>query len=88
MANPVANLQRTAAEYRQMDKKDKRRFWSDGILNNALYILMLVHVLVTKLLMTAYVSKRKETLLQVTLLVWIFVTMKIRKQSSMQKTLQ
>jgi methyl-galactoside transport system permease protein len=47
MANPVANLQRTAAEYRQMDKKDKRRFWSDGILNNALYILMLVFCVYT-----------------------------------------
>ena len=41
MANPVANLQRTAAEYKNMGKKDKRRFWTDGILNNALYILML-----------------------------------------------
>ena len=47
MANPVANLQRTAAEYRQMDSKDKRRFWSDGILNNALYILMLAFCIYT-----------------------------------------
>ena len=47
MVNPVATLQRTAAEYRQMDKKDKRRFWSDGILNNALYILMLVFCIYT-----------------------------------------
>ena len=41
MANPVANLQRTAAEYKQMDAKDKRRFVTDSILNNALYILTL-----------------------------------------------
>ena len=47
MANPVATLQRTAAEYKNMDKKDKRRFWSDGILNNALYILMLVFCVYT-----------------------------------------
>ncbi len=47
MANPVATLQRTAAEYKTMDKKDKRRFWSDGILNNALYILMLVFCIYT-----------------------------------------
>ena len=47
MANPVATLQRTAAEYKSMDKKDKRRFWSDGILNNALYILMLVFCVYT-----------------------------------------
>ena len=47
MTNPVKNLQRTAAEYRQMDGKDKRRFWTDGILNNALYILMLVFCIYT-----------------------------------------
>ncbi|MBQ2383858.1 MAG: beta-methylgalactoside transporter, partial [Oscillospiraceae bacterium] len=47
MANPVADLQRTAAEYRSMDQKDKRRVWVDGILNNALYILMLVFCVYT-----------------------------------------
>ena len=47
MANPVATLQRTAAEYKAMDKKDKVRFWSDGILNNALYILMLAFCIYT-----------------------------------------
>ena len=47
MANPVANLQRISAEYRQMDKRDKRRFWSDGILNNALYILMFIFCVYT-----------------------------------------
>ena len=47
MVNPVANLQRTAAEYKTMDKKGKTRFWTDGILNNALYILMLVFCIYT-----------------------------------------
>ena len=47
MANPVATLQRTAAEYKAMDKKDKVRFWTDGILNNALYILMLAFCIYT-----------------------------------------
>lgn len=47
MVNPVANLQRTAAEYKSMDGKDKRRFWIDGILNNALYILMLLFCIYT-----------------------------------------
>ena len=42
MNNPVAKLQRTAEEYRKLDSKDKRRFWSDGLLNNALYILMVI----------------------------------------------
>ncbi len=47
MVNPVANLKRTSAEFRQMDRRDKRRFISDGILNNALYILMLVFCIYT-----------------------------------------
>ena len=47
MANPVATLQRTAAEYKAKDKKDKVRFWTDGILNNALYILMLAFCIYT-----------------------------------------
>ena len=47
MANPVANLQRTAAEFKQMDAKDKRRFVTDSILNNALYILMVLFCIYT-----------------------------------------
>ena len=47
MTNPIANLQRTAADYKTMDKKDKKRFWSDMILNNALYILMAIFIIYT-----------------------------------------
>ena len=47
MNNPIANLQRAAAEYRQMDAKDKRRYLSDLVLNNALYILMFIFVIYT-----------------------------------------
>ena len=56
MANPVATLKRTAAEYKQMDKKDKKRFWSDGILNNALYIVMLVFCVYTAIQQPNFVS--------------------------------
>ena len=56
MANPVANLQRISAEYSQMDKKDKRRFWTDGILNNALYILMLAFCIYTAIKQPNFVS--------------------------------
>lgn len=55
MANPVTTLRRTAEEYRQKDRKDKRRFWVDGILNNALYILMAVFVI--------YTATQKDTFL-------------------------
>ena len=47
MTNPVRNLQRTAEEYRKLDSKDKRRFWADGFLNNALYILMVIFIIYT-----------------------------------------
>ena len=47
MTNPVKNLQRTAAEYKQMNKKDQKRFVTDMILNNALYILMAFFVIYT-----------------------------------------
>ena len=56
MANPVATLKRTAAEYKQMDKKDKKRFWTDGILNNALYIVMLVFCVYTAIMQPNFVS--------------------------------
>ena len=56
MANPVATLQRTAAEYKTMDKKDKRRFWTDGILNNALYILMLAFCIYTAIKQPNFLS--------------------------------
>ena len=47
MVNPVTKLQRTAAEFQAMDAKDKKRTVLDGILNNALYILMFVFVVYT-----------------------------------------
>ena len=47
MANPLKSMQRTREEYRSMDRLDRRRFWSDSILNNALYILMFVFVVYT-----------------------------------------
>ena len=47
MANPVKQLQRKSEEYQRLDKADRRRFWSDGILNNALYILMVIFIVLS-----------------------------------------
>ena len=47
MANPVKNMQRAVAEYKQMSAKDQKRFVTDMILNNALYILMAIFVIYT-----------------------------------------
>ena len=30
MANPVTKIRNTAADYRKLDGRDKRRFWTDG----------------------------------------------------------
>ena len=56
MANPVKSLQRTAEEYRKLDGKDKRRFWTDGILNNALYILLIIFVVYTAIKNKNFIS--------------------------------
>ncbi len=47
MTNPVTKLRETAAQYKTLDSKDRKRFWSDSILNNALYILMAVFIIYT-----------------------------------------
>ena len=47
MANPLNKVKTVSSEYKLMDAKDKKRFWVDGILNNALYILMAVFVIYT-----------------------------------------
>ena len=56
MSNPVATLQRTAAEFNQMSSKDKRRVVTDSILNNALYILMFVFCIYTWIQRPAFLS--------------------------------
>lgn len=56
MANPVKALQTTAAEYKTMDAKDKKRFWVDGILNNALYILMAIFIIYTAVKVPAFLT--------------------------------
>lgn len=47
MTNPITKFQRTAEEYRTLDSRDRRQFWTDGILNNALYILLVIFVIYT-----------------------------------------
>ena len=47
MANPLKRMKQVSADYKQLDARDKRRFWTDGILNNALYILMGIFVIYT-----------------------------------------
>ena len=47
MANSVKNMQRSVAEYKQMNAKDQKRFLTDMVLNNALYILMAIFVIYT-----------------------------------------
>lgn len=47
MANPVTTLRRTAEEFKTKDAKDRKRYIVDSVLNNALYILMLIFVIYT-----------------------------------------
>lgn len=56
MANPVTRIRNTAAEYRTLDSRDKRRFWGNGVLNNALYILMLIFIVYTAIVNKNFVK--------------------------------
>lgn len=47
MTNPVASFKHKKEDYLLLDRKDRKRFWVDGILNNALYILMALFVIFT-----------------------------------------
>ena len=47
MANPLKKLKQVQTDYKQLDAKDRKKFWVDGILNNALYILMAVFIIYT-----------------------------------------
>lgn len=54
---PVArNLAATAANYKTLDNRDKRRFWTDGVLNNALYILMAAFIIYTAIVNPYFVK--------------------------------
>lgn len=47
MNNPVKELQRTSERYKTLDAKDRRQFWVDGVLNNAIYIILIVFLIYT-----------------------------------------
>lgn len=52
----VKSIAATSATYRTLDRKDRKRFWIDGILNNALYILMFVFIVFTALKRPAFLG--------------------------------
>lgn len=47
MTNPITKLHNTADEFRTLDTRDRKRVIIDSILNNALYILMLIFCIYT-----------------------------------------
>ena len=49
-------LNRKAEEYRALDSIDRRRFWTDGLLNNALYILMAAFIVFTAIVNKNFIS--------------------------------
>lgn len=49
-------IKRKTEEYRALDSQDRRRFWTDGLLNNALYILMAVFIVFTAVVNKNFVS--------------------------------
>ena len=49
-------IERKREEYRALDKIDRRRFWIDGLLNNALYFLMAAFIIFTAIVNKNFVS--------------------------------
>ena len=47
MTNPIKKVKQINADYKLLDAKSKKQFWVDGILNNALYIIMALFVIYT-----------------------------------------
>ncbi len=47
MKNPVKSLQQTSAHYKTLDAKDRRSFILDTLLNNAIYIILIVFIVFT-----------------------------------------
>ncbi len=45
--NMVSSVKQGFANYKELDKKDKFNFWKEGIINNALYILLFIAVIYT-----------------------------------------
>ena len=49
-------INRKKQEYLALDKIDRRRFWTDGLLNNALYILMGIFIVFTAVVNSNFLS--------------------------------
>ena len=49
-------IKNKAEEYRALDSADRRRFWIDGLLNNALYFLMAVFIIFTAVVNKNFLS--------------------------------
>ena len=47
---------RKREEYLALDQQDRRRFWTDGLLNNALYILMAIFIIFTAVVNSNFLS--------------------------------
>lgn len=52
----IGLINRKAEEYRTLDSADRRRFWTDGLLNNALYILRAVFNIFTAVVNDKFLS--------------------------------
>lgn len=45
--NPISNFKNRYSNYKTLDGKDKRTFWKETIINNAMYILIIIAIIYT-----------------------------------------
>lgn len=43
----ITNIKQSYSRYQAMDSKDKKTFWKEGMINNAIYFLLLIVVIYT-----------------------------------------
>lgn len=45
--NKINGVKQNFADYKKLDSKDKKTYWKEFLLNNALYILLIVAIIYT-----------------------------------------
>lgn len=45
--NVIANVKQKYANYKSLDSRDKKTFWKEALINNALYILLIIAIIYT-----------------------------------------
>ena len=60
--NKINGVKQNFADYKKLDSKDKKTYWKEFLLNNALYILLIVAIIYTYIQNSNFLSAALSTL--------------------------